>query len=118
MSSLALVQPRSPRTTLAAASLARLVEPARAESGRSRKRSAVEVAEEEVLKVSSATTKLEKDLEVLLAKGVPANVRAMEKLQNKRVKLSAMRDVTLPKATADGELVADGLPLLVGEGLA
>ena len=84
MSLLTVALPRSPRTTLAAASLACLVEPARAESGRSRKRSAVEVAEEEVLKVSSATTKLEKDLEVLLAKGAPTNVREMQKLHKTR----------------------------------
>ena len=96
--SLALVEPRSPRSLLAAASLARLVEPARAESGRSRKRSAVEVAEEELLKVKVASAKLEKEVEVLLRKGPITKERENLKLQNKKAKLSVSRDQTLPRA--------------------
>ena len=56
MSLLTAAEPRSPRSLVAAASLAGLVDPTRADNGRSRKRTAVEVAKEEVLKVSLATT--------------------------------------------------------------
>ena len=98
MSLLTVGLPRSPRTTLAAASLACLVEPARAENGRSRKRSAVEVAEAEFLKASLATTKLEKELDKLLAKGPNTSEREKLALHNKKARLSAMRDQTLPKA--------------------
>ena len=88
MSLLTVALPRSPRTTLAAASLACLVEPARAESGRSRKRSAVEVAEEELLKVKVASAKLEKEIEVLLRKGPITQTRENLKLQNKKAKVT------------------------------
>ena len=45
-----------------------------------------------------ATTKLEKELEVLLAKGPNTSEREKLALQNKKARLSAMRDQTLPKA--------------------
>ena len=99
MSMLTLALPRSPRSLGAAAALACLVEPPRAEGQRSRKRTTVEVAEEEFLKVSSATKKLQEELDGLLAKaGTSTNARTMVAVQNKRVKLSVMRGDTLPKA--------------------
>ena len=49
--------PRSPRTQAAAAALV-LFDPTCADTGRAKKRSTVEVAEEEVRKVTLATTKL------------------------------------------------------------
>ena len=75
-----------------------LFDPTRADSARSRKRTAVEVAEEELLKASLASAKLEKEVEVLLRKGAPTREREMTKLQNKKAKLCASRDQTLPKA--------------------
>ena len=99
MSTLTVALPRSPRSLGAAAALACLVEPPRAEGQRSRKRTTVEVAEEEFLKVSSATKKLQEELDGLLAKaGTSTNARTMVAVQNKRVKLSVMRGDTLPKA--------------------
>ena len=96
--SLTVAEPRSPRSLRAAASLAGLLDPTRADSARSRKRTAVEVAEEELLKASLASAKLEKEVEVLLRKGAPTREREMTKLQNKKAKLSVSRDQTLPKA--------------------
>ena len=60
-----------------------MFDPTRADSARSRKRTAVEVAEEELLKASLASAKLEKEVEVLLRKGAPTREREMTKLQNK-----------------------------------
>ena len=48
--------------------------------------------------------KLEKELDKLLAMGAPTRGRAVEKLQNKKARLSMFRDQTLPKARAKLEL--------------
>ena len=75
------VMARSPRTQAAANALV-LFDGARANPGRAKKRSTVEVAEEEVRKVTLATTKLKEDLEMLLRKGAPTAGRATIALQN------------------------------------
>ena len=91
--------PRSPRTQAAAAALV-LFDPTCADTGRAKKRSTVEVAEEEVRKVTLATTKLKKELDKLLAMGVPTAGRAATALQNKKTKFFKSRDETLPNAKA------------------
>ena len=98
MSLVTVAEPRSPRSLLAAASLAGLVDPTRADNGRSRKRTAVEVAEEELQKAEVASAKLENEIEVLLRKGPITLTRENLKLQNKKAKLSVSRDQTLPRA--------------------
>ena len=93
------VMARSPRTQAAANALV-LFDGARANPGRAKKRSTVEVAEEEVRKVTLATTKLKEELEMLLRKGAPTCGRATIALQNKQAKFHKSRDHTLPAAEA------------------
>ena len=90
---------RSPRTQAAANALV-LFDGARANPGRAKKRSPLEAAEEEVRKVTLSTTKLKEELEMLLRKGAPRDVRATAALQNKKAKFRKSRDQLLPAAEA------------------
>ena len=109
MSLVSPVMPRSPRTQAAASALV-IIDPTRADTGRARKRSTVEVAEEDVRKVTLATTKLKKELDKLLLKGAPTAGRQSIALQNKKTKFYKSRDQTLPSAQA--RLVEGGFRVL------
>ena len=93
------VAARSPRTQAAANALV-LFDPAHANPARAKKRSPLEAAEEKVRKVTLSTTKLKEELDVLLRKGVPKDVRATNALRNKKIKFLKSRDVLLPAAEA------------------
>ena len=93
------VAARSPRTQAAANALV-LFDPAHANPARAKKRSPLEAAEEKVRKVTLSTTKLKEELEMLLRKGAPRDVRATAALQNKKAKFRKSRDQLLPAAEA------------------
>ena len=93
------VAARSPRQIAAASALV-LFDGARANPVRAKKRSPLEAAEEKVRKVTLSTTKLKEELEMLLRKGAPRDVRATAALQNKKAKFRKSRDQLLPAAEA------------------
>ena len=93
-------RPFAPRSQTAAHSLV-LLAPPDVQRGRAKKRSPLEAAEED-LRIQEGhfvdERKLKDELEVLVRKGEPKDMRATNMLRNKKIKFLKSRDSLLPAA--------------------